>query len=154
MSVALFKNGRALDAEITGVESGLSGRVLFLLFFIYFYFMKLDTYHIKKVLGYISEGLPKEKACTIAGISKSAFYLWYNQGKEDAEKGIESLQRELYEGVPAAEIECELWHLRVIKAAAKKHWQASGWYLERRRGYGQHSEAPGDEESDEMIVIG
>lgn len=83
MSVALFKNGSALDAEITDVESGLSGHVLFLLFFIYFYFIKLDTYHIKKVLGYISEGLPKEKACTIAGISKSAFYLWYNQGKEE-----------------------------------------------------------------------
>jgi transposase len=119
--------------------------------------MKLDSYHIKKILGYIGEGLNKTDACDAARVSRGTFYTWLKQGKEDAEKGAESLQRALYEGIPGAEAEFELQHLRRITAASKSDWHASAWYLERYRGRVRPQHIPDLDDSkqpDEVVEIG
>lgn len=119
--------------------------------------MKLNEYHIKKLLGYISEGMLKTDACDAARISRGTYYAWLKQGKKDAEEGKESLQRTLYESLAGAEADFELTHLRRITAASKDDWKASAWYLERYRGrvkpqYRTDSEET--QEGDEIIEIG
>lgn len=120
--------------------------------------MKLDEYHIKKLLGYISEGMLKTDACDAARISRGTYYAWLKQGKKDADDGLDSLQRQLFEGLAGAEADFELVHLRRITAASKTDWHASAWYLERYRGrvrpQNKLDADDDDKPGDEMVVIG
>ena len=119
--------------------------------------MKLSKININKLLDFIAQGMTVENACFVTGISEKTYYLWFNQGKEDAENETESLQRKLYEGIPAARALCEQTHLQNIMEAGKKNWRASAWFLERTRPhiYGRNSEKfiP-SEDQDSIVIIG
>ncbi len=119
--------------------------------------MKLSKTSINKLLDNISQGMSIENACYVTGICNKTYYLWYNQGKEDAENDTESIQRKLFEGIPAAQAICEQMHLQNIADAGKKNWRASAWFLEhtRPKKYGRNGvggQAP--EERDRLVVIG
>jgi len=118
--------------------------------------MKLDIYHIKKLLGLIGQGMTKEIACTAAGISRSTYYEWCKEGKEHAQEEQDTLQRQLYEALPTAEAQCELQHLKTITKASKKDWHASAWYLERTRParYAKRTPEPEPRQRDGLVVIG
>ncbi|NMW20907.1 MAG: hypothetical protein HKK67_04605 [Chlorobiaceae bacterium] len=118
--------------------------------------MKLDSYHITKLLGYIAQGLSKESTCFLAGISKSTFYKWYNEGKEHERQGDESLQRQLYDGVALAEAQCEQMRLRTFTNDTKGDWRASARYLEHTRPdlYANRKTHPEKGEKAEIRVIG
>ena len=118
--------------------------------------MKLDNVHIEKLLGFISDGMTKELACSAARISTSTYYAWVKQGKEDEKQGITSLQRKLHEDLPQAEALCEHFHLQVITAATQYDWHASAWYLERSRParYARRTVPPPQRERDGLVIIG
>ncbi|MDT9547611.1 MAG: hypothetical protein RI826_09795 [Chlorobium phaeovibrioides] len=119
--------------------------------------MKLNQRRIDEVIQGISDGLTKEAACQLVGISRATFYNWLSQGEDDAAAGRRTLKRQLFERIPVAEIKCEKWHLSNIRKGAERDWRASGWYLERTRHerYGRRFVQPEQEESsDELRVIG
>lgn len=74
---------------------------------------------IEIILDSISQGLTQREAATLAGISEDTFSLW----KRDSE---------FSEQIRKKEIECKLSHIKNIKEASKKSWQASAWWLERK----------------------
>jgi len=117
--------------------------------------MKLSKMNIEKILGYISQGMSAKNASYITGISEKTYYLWITQGKGDSENDIESLQRELYEGIPKAKAFCEHALLQNISECAKTNWRASVWFLERTRPsvYGRNSQDQFDAR-DTIRVIG
>jgi len=117
--------------------------------------MKLSKMYINKILDYISQGMSVENACYVAGISEKTYYLWFNKGEEDAKNETESLQRKLYDGIPAARARCEQTHLQNIMNAGKKNWRASAWFLERTRPhiYGRNSEKFLPKVANDKIII-
>jgi len=119
--------------------------------------MKLNQLRIDEILKGVSDGLTKDAASQLAGISRVTFYKWLRQGEVDAGAGRNTLKRQLFERIPMAEIACEAWHLSNIRMGAERDWKASGWYLERTRHerYGRRFVAPPAlEASDELTVIG
>ncbi len=74
---------------------------------------------IDVILSAIAEGLTQREASILAGISEDTFSLW----KKDSDFSEQIRQKQ---------IECKLWHIRNIKRASEKSWQASAWWLERK----------------------
>ncbi|MEI8187042.1 MAG: hypothetical protein WCG19_10130 [Chlorobiaceae bacterium] len=118
--------------------------------------MKLDKYNIETLIDSVSKGMTREMAYLSINISRSTFYEWFNQGRKDDEKEVDSLQRQLYIGLPQAEAQFELRHLKNITAAANKNWRVSAWYLERTRPsrYGRRPPEPKENGGDRIIEIG
>ncbi len=71
------------------------------------------------ILGAIGEGLSQREASVLAGISEDTLSLW----KRDSDFSEQIRQKQ---------IECKLGHIRNIKKASEKSWQASAWWLERK----------------------
>lgn len=74
---------------------------------------------LKIILDAIAEGLSQREASALAGISEDTLSLW----KKDSEFSEQIRQKQ---------IECKLGHIRNIKKASEKSWQASAWWLERK----------------------
>lgn len=75
---------------------------------------------IEIILDAISQGLTQREASVLAGISEDTLSLWK---KKDSD---------LSERMRQKEIENKLSHIKNIKEASKKSWQASAWWLERK----------------------
>ena len=75
---------------------------------------------IDLILSFIAEGLTQREASILAGISEDTFSLW----KKDSDFSEQIRQKQ---------IECKLGHIRNIKKASEKSWQASAWWLERKQ---------------------
>ena len=75
---------------------------------------------IEIILDAISQGLTQREASILAGISEDTLSLWK---KKDSDFSEQMRQKE---------IECKLSHIKNIKEASKKSWQASAWWLERK----------------------
>lgn len=71
------------------------------------------------ILDAVAEGLTQREASILAGISEDTFSLW----KKDSDFSEQIRQKQ---------IECKLGHIRNIKKASEKSWQASAWWLERK----------------------
>lgn len=72
------------------------------------------------VLDAIAQGLTQRDASALAGISEDTLSLWKRQDSDFSEQ------------IRQKEIECKLGHIKNIKEASKKSWQASAWWLERK----------------------
>lgn len=70
-----------------------------------------------------------ENACRMAGIDSSTYYRYRDEAKK-AEVGSPLAQ--FMEKVNEALSQAEHRNVLVIQTAAKKHWQAAAWFLERR----------------------
>ncbi len=74
---------------------------------------------IDVILSAIADGLTQRDASILAGISEDTLSLW----KKDSDFSEQMRQKQ---------IEFKLGHIRVIKKASEKSWQASAWLLERK----------------------
>lgn len=72
------------------------------------------------ILEAISEGLTQREASILAGISEDTLSLWKRQDSDFSEQ------------IRQKEIESKLYHIRNIRRASEKSWQASAWWLERK----------------------
>lgn len=75
---------------------------------------------IETILNAIGEGLTQREASILAHISEDTLSLWKRQDSDFSEQ------------IRQKEIECKLGHIRNIKKASEKSWQASAWWLERK----------------------
>lgn len=75
---------------------------------------------IKIILDAISEGLTQRESAVLAGISEDTLSLWKKKDSDFSEQ------------IRQKQIECKLGHIRNIKKASEKSWQASAWWLERK----------------------
>lgn len=75
---------------------------------------------INIILTAIGEGLTQREASILACISEDTLSLWKRQDSDFSEQ------------IRQKEIECKLAHIRNIKKASEKSWQASAWWLERK----------------------
>ncbi|MCF7864992.1 MAG: hypothetical protein K9M11_00610 [Candidatus Pacebacteria bacterium] len=74
---------------------------------------------IKIILDAISHGASQRDASALAGISEDTLSFW----KRDSDFSEQMRQKE---------IEYKMEHIKIIKEASKKTWQAAAWWLERR----------------------
>jgi len=98
----------------------------------------------------------KEHACAMTGIAKSTLYKWCQEGEEHARMELDTLQRQLYEGIPVADAHSVYEQVKNITKAAKKDWRASAWFLERRypAQYARRDPPPPERERAKIMLIG
>lgn len=81
----------------------------------------------------IEIGMPLQKACSYAMVSKTALDKVLDRGERDVEEGIESKEADLYLEVEHSKAVFQANNLEVLnKAGQSGSWQASAWLLERR----------------------
>lgn len=81
----------------------------------------------------IEIGMPMNKACAYAMVSKSALDKILDRGERDVDEGIESKEADVYLEIERAKAEFQMANLEVLnKAGQSGSWQASAWLLERR----------------------
>lgn len=82
-----------------------------------------------RVVEAIERGNYAEIAAQMAGIGRTTFYRWLDQGsREDI-----GPYRDFRDAVKEAEAKAETAVLQIIKDAMPDNWQAAAWYLERTR---------------------
>jgi hypothetical protein len=74
---------------------------------------------IKIILDAISRGASQRDASVLACIDEDTLSMW----KRDSDFSEQMRQKE---------IEYKMEHIKIIKEASKKTWQAATWWLERR----------------------
>jgi hypothetical protein len=89
---------------------------------------KLTPAVLARITLALRDGIYAEQAAAVAGVHRATYYRWLAQGRE-ASTGI---YHDFYDAVVHAEAESELAAIRIVRVAAEKHWQAAGWWLERR----------------------
>ena len=83
-----------------------------------------------KIIEALEKGDSIDGACGYAGIDRSTFYAWYNEGatKKSGKK------KQFHDNVDKAKSAATDFYENVIYEAAKNgKWQAGAWWLERRR---------------------
>jgi hypothetical protein len=92
---------------------------------------KLDDLLAKRICDSVAAGNTRRCAAQAAGIAYSTLKEWVRRGDEGEEPFAAFLAR-----LEKADGEAEERHVRNIEtAAARGSWQASAWWLERRRRY-------------------
>jgi len=80
-----------------------------------------------RIIQALKAGNYVETAAEYAGIGKTTFYRWMEQGKQ-ASRGI---YREFRDAVMRARAEAEARNVAIIQQAAPDDWRAAAWWLER-----------------------
>lgn len=80
-----------------------------------------------RIIQALKAGNYVETAAEYAGIGKTTFYRWMEQGKQ-ASRGI---YREFRDAVMRARAEAEARNVAIIQKAAPDDWRAAAWWLER-----------------------
>lgn len=81
----------------------------------------------------IEIGMPLQRACAIAMVSKTSLDKILDRGERDVEEGIESKEADVYLEVEHSKAVFQMNNLEVLnKAGQSGSWQASAWLLERR----------------------
>lgn len=88
---------------------------------------KLTTEVQDRIIQALKAGNYIETAAEYAGIGKTTFYRWMEQG-EQASQGI---YREFRDAVMRARAEAEARSVALIQKAAPDDWRAAAWWLER-----------------------
>jgi hypothetical protein len=98
-----------------------------------------DKFIVKRILAAIRSGHTGRDAAISAGITANLFNKWMREG-EEAPEG--TLAFEFRQQVELANVEATNEYLQSIRQASKKNWQASAWWLEKRRPetYGKKAE--------------
>jgi hypothetical protein len=92
--------------------------------------VKFDDTVCCKIIEALEKGDSIDGACGYAGIHRSTFYAWYNEGatKKSGKK------KQFHDNVDKAKSSATDFYENVIYEAAKSgKWQAGAWWLERRR---------------------
>jgi transposase-like protein len=80
----------------------------------------LGTERSQAAIEAIRMGCTREAAAGVAGVTRSTFYRWMDDGtfRDEIEK---------------AEHQAEAAYTMAVQQAVPKNWQAAAWWLERRR---------------------
>ena len=141
--------------------------------------LKIHDKRIRALLRHLAAGNSITVACALAGVHRTTYYRWLEEGREHIEReekriaelitqGIPeeqikpeppTLQMLLVEGVPEAQAKGEAELLKRNRNASKGpegDWKAAAWILERTRpaSYARRQAPPEQEETDEMVIIG
>ena len=82
-----------------------------------------------KIVQAILAGNYQETAASYAGIGRTTFFRWMEQG---ADPDAPQMYRDFRDAVESARAQAEVRHVALITQAAQGGtWQASAWYLER-----------------------
>ena len=81
--------------------------------------MKYSSEKTEEICKHLETGLRREDAWEFVGISEATFYEWLKKP-------------EFSESIKKAELKNKQRNIVIIQNAAKKTWQASAWWLERR----------------------
>jgi len=76
---------------------------------------------VNKICQFLQAGNTRRASCLCAGISEDTFANWMNSFTDFSDS------------VKKAEAEAEARNVAIINLASKENWQASAWWLERRR---------------------
>ena len=80
-----------------------------------------------KIVSAIRAGNYAETAAAYAGIAKTTYYRWMQQGEDGRPR-----YREFRDAIRAAESEAEVYAATVLRKAMPDDWKAAAWYLERK----------------------
>jgi transposase len=120
----------------------------------------LDESVRKRILFALSKGASYKIACGFAGIATTTYYRWVELGSSihdmDPEYRKDHRHIEYYNfwrDVEAVKADAALKWLERIDDAAKFHWQAAAWKLERRYPdeYGRSDKPQGQDAESEAI---
>ncbi len=101
-----------------------------------------NTESIQKIAQDIRNGLPRESAARINGISKKTFYNWIDKGRLDIEPyvrflyAIEVAEHELEQELVTAWISCSTDKVYILdgkEVVRKGDWKAAETFLKRRK---------------------
>ena len=83
-----------------------------------------------EIVKYLKMGNYVETVCGFVGIATKTFYDWTREGARAERKS--NRMYKFSHAVKEAMAHAEMIDLGLIQIAAKKHWQAAAWRLERR----------------------
>ena len=110
---------------------------------------------ILEIAALIAKGNTIRASCVACGIHRDTYYDWLKRGRagDDSRDGLFLRFVELIE---IAEAEAEVCHVSNVESAGKQSWQASAWWLERRkpRDWARRPPPTDDKEDDKVQVIG
>lgn len=81
--------------------------------------MKYGKEMTQEIASFISSGLMRTDACTMAGISYETFTQWMKKP-------------EFSDAIKVAEVKFKHRNLEIIQKAANRTWQAAAWLMERK----------------------
>ena len=76
---------------------------------------------VESICTYLRQGNTRKTSAICSGISEETFYVWINT------------KPEFSESIKKAEEDAIAHHVQTIHAFSQSNWQASAWFLERRR---------------------
>jgi transposase len=82
----------------------------------------------KDIYNAIAAGAYVSTAAAIGGISERTLFAWMRRGAEEPDGIYGQFVQSIKKGLAMAEMK----YVLVIGEAAKEHWQAAAWMLERR----------------------
>lgn len=96
---------------------------------------KLTRKKLEAIAEIVSQGQFQNVAAHACGVGESTLSRWKRRGEEDREAGKETIYSAFLTALEGAELEAEQTAVERIRAAGEnpKHWQASAWWLERKR---------------------
>lgn len=94
---------------------------------------RLTDEFINKFCSYLEDGLTRKDACILCDLDESTIYKWFKQADIDEKSDIDSKFVKFSKAVKKAETKDIEWHVKNIRDKAQVSWQASAWWLERRR---------------------
>jgi hypothetical protein len=83
--------------------------------------LKYNKRTVSTICNLLKAGNTRRTSAIAGGISEETFYVWMKS------------KSEFSESVKKAEAEAEARNVAIINQAGKTSWQASAWWLERRR---------------------
>jgi hypothetical protein len=88
---------------------------------------KMTDARVSTLLMALREGNTRRAAAAHAGIDHATFYRWLETNAT------------FRDAIQKAEADAEVRHVAIVAQAGQRNWQASAWWLERRRDddYGQ-----------------
>lgn len=107
----------------------------------------------KALCDALMAGNTVRNSCALAGIDETTYYRYRQEGKR-AEEG--SPLWEFCQSVKKALADAEHRNVLVIQTAAKKNWQASAWFLERRypKEWGRNDRLKVGSDEDNPLIVG
>ncbi len=98
---------------------------------------KLTQALIDEAVTLLEAGNYVNTVCDAIGVSEGIWYRWI---KEAEDPKAAPLKVEFVESIKRATSEAERSYVGVIQDAAKQHWQAAAWWLERKmpEKWGRH----------------
>ena len=92
---------------------------------------KLDYDVLPIIIDCVEKGVSFNHTADYIGVDITTLDAWRRQGREDAEKGEDTIFSQLTQAIKKARVKMIMDRLKNIKRAEPMNWTASAWLLER-----------------------